>query len=198
MVVASCFLVALPAFADIVTIDFGTGSAGTGGTFTLNSPNATGTGIPIQTVTISGALTGDGTYNVAGSCTGSNGSGFGCLNFDTLNNRVQITGDIPGLSIFTSELLLKGTFVSWNASVNGLMDATGPDTKATNLLTALSLPTNQPFAYFGFSLTTSPISHNSIISTDFRNTTVPDGGFTLMLLGGVFVSIEAFRRKLRL
>jgi hypothetical protein len=35
------------------------------------------------------------------------------------------------------------------------------------------------------------------ISQDFTPTTVPDGGLTLTLLGGVLVGLETLRRKIR-
>jgi hypothetical protein len=49
------------------------------------------------------------------------------------------------------------------------------------------------------SLTADPTSHNVLaISQDIQGTpSVPDGGMTVMLLGGALVGLEALRRRLR-
>jgi hypothetical protein len=55
VVMLAALLGAAPAFA-VVTIDFATGTAGAGGTYTLNASGTEGTGssIPIERITVSG------------------------------------------------------------------------------------------------------------------------------------------------
>jgi hypothetical protein len=175
-------------------IDFGSGDAGVGGVFTLlGGGNASGANIPIDALTVSGAPAGNGVYEVTGTCVdGADVNGSGCLNFNTATNTVTITGAIPGLGIL-SEALLTGSFVSFTADVNGLQGARGPDSKARDLLIALGLSANQPFQYFGFSLTTNGLSPDSVISTDIRNTAVPEPA-SLTLLGSGLLFLARRRR----
>lgn len=191
-------ILAVPGFAG-ASIDFGTGLAGTGGVFTLNGANATGTNIPIGVVTITGAPLNNGVFLVGGTCTGSGtiGSPYGCLNFNTATNTLSITGSIPSLGI-APEVLLSGTFTGFTANGNGLLNATGPDSKAADLLTAVGL-SGLPFSFFGFSLTSSPILTNpgtgSVSSTDIRNDAVPEPA-SVVLLGTILLgSCMALRRR---
>lgn len=175
-------LFTMPAFGAAI-IDFGQGLAGVGGVFTLTGGNATGANIPIGVVTISGAPSHNGVFLVTGSCTGSGGGSYGCLNFDTSGNTISITGAIPTLGI-GSETLLSGTFTSFTANTAGLSNATGPDTKAADLLATLGL-TGARFNYFGFTLTAQFDPNTgtySTTSTDMRNTAVPEPA-TIVLFG---------------
>jgi len=195
LLAAMMVLFAAPAFGDVV-IDFGTGLAGVGGTFTLlGGNNASGTMIPIGSVTITGAPSNNGVYTVSGTC--GTGSAFGCLAFNTSTNTISITGDVSGLGV-ASTTLLTGSFVSWTANANGISNAIGPDTKATTLLSALGV-TSPPynFSYFGFSTTTSA-SGSTIISTDFRNTGVVPEPITGGLFGIGLVAVVAFLRRKKL
>src|SRR5215472_12902147 len=104
-------LFAAPAFAS-VTIDFSTGNSGVGGLFTLIGSNATGVNIPIGTMTVAGAPTGNGGYVVTGTCQPAAGqtgvtTNDGCLNFDTRSgtNFISITGTVTGLAGATGTLL---------------------------------------------------------------------------------------------
>lgn len=193
-------LMAAPAFA-VVTIDFGTGSAGMGGTYTyLGGNNGTGTNVPIGSVTITGAPTNDGVFNVTGTCTGTGAGGpFGCLNFNTTTGAISIVGGIPTLGIANGTTLLTGTLTSWTADGNGLHDAVGPDTKAASLLTALGLATNTQFNFLGFSLDTNTVAVNqstSVISTDVRNTSAVPEPSSIMLFGTALLgSCAALRRR---
>jgi hypothetical protein len=184
-----------PAFGAVV-LDFGTGLAGTGGTFTLlPGGNATGVGIPIGSLTVSGAAPGkDGVYMVNA-----------LLSFDTrtATNFILINGSVgacqtpltcdsfnPGVS----GNLLSGTLTSWTADTNGLHNATGPDSKLPALLTALGISTDTKFGFFGFSLTTNGQSPDSVISTDIRNTGVPEPS-SIVLFGAVLLGCSALIRR---
>jgi hypothetical protein len=191
---------ATPARASVV-LDFGDGGAGAGGLFTLTGGgNATGAHIPIDALTVFGTGANDGVYDVVGTCTGTgNGSesGVGCLDFNTSTNTISITGSVTGLpgNVSTaSEALLSGSLLGWTADSQGLHGAFGPDGKARDLLLALGLPANTPFAYFGFSLAANG-SGSPAISTDIKNTSVPEPGSMLLLGSGLLGLGGAIRRR---
>jgi PEP-CTERM motif-containing protein len=189
-------LIAVSPVFGAVVIDFGTGDAGIGGLFTLTGGgNATGANIPIDAVTISGAPLNDGTFEVTGTgADAADANGSGVLNFNTATNTVSIIGGIPLLGIANGTTLLTGSFTSFSVSVNGIQNATGPDQKSAALLTALGVPIGTPFGFFGFSITTNGMSPDSVISTDFRNTSVPEPS-SIVLFGSVLFGCCALLRR---
>ncbi|HYE89225.1 MAG TPA: PEP-CTERM sorting domain-containing protein [Vicinamibacterales bacterium] len=202
-------LMAAPAQAATV-IDFTTGLAGEGGTISWDGTNLIGSNIPIGAVAIVGAPVNNGVYEVSGTASGQGGtSAYGTLSFNTSadNNFITITGCIEDLSVgidangnCSPVALMDGTFTSWNMNgTNGLDDGFGTDVKNTQLLEAINWPLDLPWEFFGFSMTTSNLQPNgqpgSVISTDIRNTAVPEPA-TMMLLGtGLLAAFRARRRQ---
>jgi hypothetical protein len=186
-------------------IDFTTGLAGEGGTISWDGSNLIGSNIPIGAVTIVGAPTGNGVYTVQGSATGSGGSGFGSLDFNTATDVMTISGCIAGLGVGTDsgacvpQPLLSGSFDSWMTNGHGLLNAIGPDTKSLELLEAINFPPEFPWAFFGVAITTDTMTPDgtpyAVISTDIKNTAIPEPA-TMMLLGtGLLAAFRARRRQ---
>jgi hypothetical protein len=199
-------LMAVPAQAAPV-IDFNNGLAGEGGTISWDGTNLIGSNIPIGAAFITGAPTNNGVFIVTGTASGQGGGLYGNLSFDTspTNNFMTITGCIPALGIGSAEAcepvtLLSGTFTGFTGGPNGLTDAVGVDMKNAQLMDAIGWSTTLPWDFYGFAVTTSgSLTPNgppgTVISTDIRNTAVPEPA-TMMLLGtGLLAAFRARRRQ---
>lgn len=186
-------------------IDFTTGLAGEGGTISWDGTNLIGSNIPIGAVTIVGAPTGNGVYTVSGTASGSGGSGFGSLDFNTAEDEITITGCIAGLGVGTDSgacdpvALMDGSFTSWSNNGHGLTSAFGVDTKDAELLAAINWPLDLPWEFFGVAITTDTMTPDgtpyAVVSTDIKNTAIPEPT-TMMLLGtGLLAAFRARRRQ---
>jgi hypothetical protein len=200
--VAAVVLMAGSAQAATV-IDFSTGNAGRGGSITWDGTTLIGSNIPIGSATIL-SPTVDDRFDVQGTAMTAEGF-FGSLDFNTSENFITITGCIEELGVGTDSgscqpvALMDGTFSSWSVNANGLVSASGFDTKSEELLEAIGLPTDIPWTFFGFSLSTESLGDDgepvSVVSTDLKNTPIPEPT-TMMLLGtGLLAAFRARRRQ---
>ena len=187
-------------------IDFQTGSdVGVGGSITWDGTNLIGSEIPIGALTVFGAPSGNGAYDVSGTATASEPGSFGSLDFDTAANFITITGCVEELGIGTDSgqcqpvTLLSGTFTSWSVSQDGLLNAAGLNTTGGELLAAIGIDADIPWRFFGFSMTADDLQPNGepvgVISTDIKSTPIPEPT-TMMLLGtGLLAAFRARRRQ---
>jgi PEP-CTERM motif len=203
LAVAVVLLTGGRALASLISIDFGTGDAGTGGTVTsLGGGNYSGSGIPLNVLNVAGAPSGNGSYDLQGSfnCGSCVGGTAAVLAFNTLTSTITITGSIVGIPSLNTTLLT-GSFTSFTfGSTGGLFSfsGTGPDSKNADLLAFLGLPGNLPFNFLGFTIggnwngtTGNPAS------TDVLNTAnVPEPG-SLLLLGSGLIGLAFAGRRWR-
>jgi hypothetical protein len=122
------------------------------------------------------------------------------LNFDTLANTISIFGDIDGLGI-SNATLLSGSFASWTylpipnpggPGITEVFSSQGPDIKDADLLTALGVPTNTLFNFFGFSIETE---NGTVVSTDIINTAVVPVPAAVWLFGSGLLGLVGIARR---
>jgi hypothetical protein len=205
VVLAMALLFSLTPAQAFPIIDFETGGAGNGGTLALISGgNVIGSNIPINLVTISGALANNGVYNVDGAYAipVANGGGTaGILSFNTATNTLTLVGSIPGL-VNSSENLVLGSFAGHSAGGGGgflVFSGFGPDTKYEGLLAAVGLPLDMPFNYFDFNISTQLAAGGAftVTSTDLSNSGKVPEPISLILLGSGLVGAGLYRRLRR-
>lgn len=200
--VAALVLMSAASANAVVVIDFGTGFGGAGGTVNIGA-DVTGSGIFIDTVTITGAPVNNGVFDVegAGIC-GDAVGGCGLLSFDKNLNTITLVGSIPALGILAPVNLLTGDLsggvnVLINNGVTGSITASGADTKARELLLAIGVDPLTGFAFFGFVTAVNGTGQGSpytAISTDITNTSVPEPG-SLVLIGFGLAAVAAIQRR---
>jgi hypothetical protein len=204
--VASLLVFTGPASAlPVLDFDFATGSAGAGGTIVASGGgNVVGTGILIDTLTYKYefATPTSQVFDLSGTGVGLVGS-TAVLNFSTggaAGNFVEIIGGVPDLGIADGTTLLSGFFTGFTFSAGGTFasfSGGGHGNNSNDLLTALNLPNDMNFDFFGFTIGLSvPGQGGPYVarSTDIVST-VPNPSVLVMLGVGLLTVTALVRRR---
>ncbi len=203
----SLLAVAQPAVAlPYLVIDFETGGAGPGGTVVVGGGGVVGSDILLNTLTSTYefATPVSTVYDLSGAGVGANNISTAILNFSaggSASNYIEIIGGVPALGIADGTVLLTGFFTDYYVSDGGafgVVSGTGRDFKSNVLLTALGLPNDLNFDFFGFTIGISNGQAGTYVvhSTDVVNK-VP-GPSVLVGLGAGLLALAAVARRLKM
>jgi hypothetical protein len=196
---------ALPASAELVTLDFS--HSGAGGSLTIGGGIAIGTDIPISKLVESIDFTPHDSWTVTGTCGGT--AHNGCLNFNTQTGAISITGDLTIGPDHVAGTLLAGNIFSSIVIPGPLTTVvvnSGTDQKSPALLEALHLPTDLAWDFGGYVVAAkifNPRTHRFVgyapTSTDILNAAnVPEPGSIVLLatlLLGCTVSLARVAKR---
>jgi hypothetical protein len=211
---------AAPAHA-LVIIDFGTGSAPSGGTIVTNAAHTTAVGSNILVDRVAGCIQcgtaseKDFNYDLSGTNGGKNGidaNGTALLSFSTVAGTLKIVGGVPALGIPNGTTLVSGVGDTFSVKCSStgknpcnqitVDTIAGPDTKSPLLLRALGLPLNASFTLAnGFSIgnITNVARTYKPFSTDIPNNSdvTPEPGSMLLFGTGLIGLMSVLRRRVK-